>query len=341
MSSRKATTLADVAKLAGVSIATASKALNGRTEVKLSTRERVENSAKALSFEHNALARSLSRGRSGTVGLLTSDLEGRFSLPILMGAEDAFGADEISVLLSDARGDAIREARHVRTLLNKQIDALMVVGSRTDPRPSLGQDLPIPVIYVYTPSADPSDFSLTPDNVSAGSIAAQHIISTGKRHVLHITGPSHERAAADRATGIDATFTSHGLQIAERTSFGEWTERWGRSATLMAFSQLLSNKQPFDAIICDSDQIARGSLDALRSLGKQLPTDVALVGFDNWELITSDTSPPISSIDMNLEFLGRRAAQLLFAAIDGEKLSQGTEFTECRLVARGSTTPEG
>ena len=335
---RRTTTLADVARLAGVSIATASKALNDSQEVAAATRARVRQAAEQLSFEHNSVARSLSTGRTRTVGLLTSDLEGRFSLPILMGAEDAFGAEQTSVLLSDARGDAIREQRHIQTLIRKRVDALMVVGSRTDQRRSLGDGLPFPVIYVYTPSDAESDCSLTPDNVDGGRIVAKHLADTGRGRVLHVTGPHHENAAHDRAQGIDAFIAAHGngsLEIAHRTSYGEWTERWGRSATLMA----IESGVEFDAVICDSDQIARGALDALTASGKRVPQDVALIGYDNWELITADTNPPISSVDMNLEDLAQRAARLLAQAILGEPLPAGIERTACRLVMRGSTTP--
>src|SRR5919112_5470821 len=127
----KGPTLKDVARLAGVSVATASKALNGRSEVHPDTRQRVIDVAARISFTPNTLARSLLAGQTGTVGLLTNDLEGRFSLPILMGAEDAFGTGQVSVLLCDARGDAIREAHHLKALLGRRVDGLIVVGSST------------------------------------------------------------------------------------------------------------------------------------------------------------------------------------------------------------------
>src|SRR3954447_4306631 len=133
-------TLTDVARLAGVSIATASKAINGRDQVAPATRERVMAAAEELSFTPNELARSLINGRTGTVGLLTSDLEGRFVIPILMGAEDAFGAGKINVFLCDARGDTIREQYHLKALLTRRVDGLIVVGRQTDPWPSLGHD---------------------------------------------------------------------------------------------------------------------------------------------------------------------------------------------------------
>src|SRR3954452_11800191 len=105
--SQRAVTLSDVARLAGVSVATASKALNGRDQVAPATRQRVINAADRLAFSPNPLARGLLAGRTGTVGLLTSDLDGRFVIPILMGAEDAFGAGQVSVFLCCTRGSAI------------------------------------------------------------------------------------------------------------------------------------------------------------------------------------------------------------------------------------------
>src|SRR5919112_5123832 len=181
-------TLADVARLAGVSVATASKAINGRDHVRAETRSRVLEAAEQLSFTPNSLARSLLAGRTGTVGLLTSDLEGRFSIPILMGAEDAFGAGRVAVFLCDARGDTIREQHHVQALLSRRVDGLIVVGSRTDPRPSLGRKLPVPVVYTYAPSEDPEDLSIVPDNVDAGRIAVGHLLACGRTRVAHITG---------------------------------------------------------------------------------------------------------------------------------------------------------
>lgn len=327
--------LADVAKLAGVSIGTASKALNDRKEIALETRLRVRQAAKQLSFVHNRQARSLSTGRTGIVGLLTSDLEGRFSLPILMGAEDAFGVDQTSILLSDARGDAVRESRHLQTYKQQRIDALMVVGSLTNPRRSLGKTYEFPIIYVYTPSSDDDDCSLVVDNVDAGFKVADHLAMTGRKRLLHITGPKGDSAANDRASGIDSFLAAHSeaIALAHRTSYGEWSERWGRSATLLAIEQGVE----FDAVVCDSDQIARGCLSALKSHGVSVPDDASIVSFDNWELLVGDAEPPITSIDMNLELLGAKAAHLLTRAVNGEPLPPGLHRSPSKLVVRESS----
>lgn len=329
-------TLKDVAALSGVSIATASKALNNRSQVHPDTRARVLAAAQRIRFRPNPLAQGLLAGQTGTVGMLTDDLIGRFSIPILTGAEDAFGTGEMSVFLCDARGDAIRLRYHLEALLGRRVDGLIALGSSTDPRKSLGRDLPVPVIYVYGPSDDPRDLSLVPDNVGAGVIAAQHMVATGRRRIAHITGERGFVAARERAAGISETLLASGIDmIAGDAIYGNWSESWGRTATLA----LLDQHPELDGIICGNDQIARGALDILREKKLRVPLDVGVMGFDNWELMTTESRPQLTSVDMNLEELGRQAAQRLFAAIDGDQQS-GTESLPCRLVVRASTELE-
>ncbi|MBR7742027.1 LacI family DNA-binding transcriptional regulator [Phycicoccus sp. BSK3Z-2] len=329
----RAVTLSDVARLAGVSVATASKALNGRGDVAARTRVRVREAAEQLSFVPNPMAQGLLAGRTGTVGLLTSDLQGRFVLPILMGAEDAFGAGQVNVFLCDARGDAIREQYQLKALLSRRVDGLIVVGSRTDARPSLGQDLPVPVVYVYGPSVDPADTSLVSDNVAAGRMAAEHLLSCGRTRIAHVTGDPGYAAARDRARGVREALADAGVELVGDVLASEWSEAWGRSAS----SVVLDRTPDVDAIVCGSDQIARGALDTLRDAGRAVPEDVAVIGFDNWDAMVEQSRPRLSSLDPNLMGLGRAAAQQVFAALDGERLSPGVHTQEPRLVIRGST----
>lgn len=332
----KNVTLKDVALLAGVSVATASKALNGRSYVHPQTRERVEEAARKISFTPNSLAKGLLAGKSGTVGLLTNDLVGRFGLPVLMGAEDAFGTGKMSVLLCDARGDTIRESYHLQALLARRVDGLIVVGSSTDPRPSLGPDLPIPVVYAYSPSEDPTDLSLVPDNIGGGSLAVDHLLSVGRRNIAHITGERGYLAARDRAAGAVQRLAEAGMEpVGGQVLYGDWSEAWGRSAT----GALLDRHPETDAIFCGSDQIARGALDTVRSRGLAVPRDIAIIGFDDWQVLTLGSRPQLSSVDMDLEALGRTAAQRLFAAISGTE-GRGVQHSACRLVARGSTVED-
>ncbi|MEL5990569.1 LacI family DNA-binding transcriptional regulator [Microbacterium phosphatis] len=329
----RATTLRDVAAQARVSLATASKALNDRGDVAPATRDRVRAAADALGFTPNHVARGLLAGRSGTVGLLTSDLEGRFVIPILMGAEDAFGAGQVNVFLCDARGDAIREQHHLQALLSRRVDGIIVVGRQTDQRPSLGQDLPVPVVYAYAPSDDPHDLSLTPDNYSGGRLAIEHLLSIGRTRIAHVSGDPAYAAAQDRLAGARAALDHAGLALVGDPMFASWTEHWGRDAT----RALLERHPDIDAVFAGSDQIARGVLDAVHATGRRVPDDVAVIGYDNWEALATGSTPEITSIDAGLQNLGRQAAQRVFDAIDGVDTGEGTHHLPVRLVIRGST----
>jgi LacI family transcriptional regulator len=330
---RRPATIADVASLAEVSVGTASKALNGRGQLRAETRERVLAAADQLGFQPNALARGLLAGRSFTVGLITTDSFGRFSIPVMLGVEDALGAGQISVFLCDGRGDPIREQHYIRTLLARRVDGIIVTGRRADPRPPIGTGLPVPVVYAMTQSADPADCSLAPDDAGGGRLAIEHLLATGRSRIGHITGPDRFLAARLRAEGARAALGEAGLALAgARVLHGEWSEEWGRQAT-----HILLRAQPdIDAVFCGSDQIARGVADSLRESGRRVPADIALVGFDNWEVMAAAGRPPLTTVDMNLTRLGHIAAQRLLAAIDGHP-SHGLETLPCQLVVRQST----
>jgi len=330
-------TITDVAERAGVSIGTASKALNGRGTLRAETRARVLRVAENLGFEPNALARSLLAGRSFTVGLLTTDSFGRFSIPVMLGAEDALGEGRMSVLLCDGRGDPERERRYIRTLLSRRVDGIIVTARRVDPRPPVGTDLPVPVVYAMAQSDDRQDLSVLPDDEGGGHMAVSHLVKEGRVRIGHISGPDHFEAARRRALGASLALSGAGLDLAGgKVLFGEWSEAWGREAT----SRLLERQPRTDAIFCGSDQIARGVTDELRGRGCRVPEDVALVGFDNWDVMAEACRPPLTTIDPNLSEVGRVAARELLAAIEGTPIG-GVRTVACTLVVRESTAGPG
>lgn len=330
----RSVTLNDVAALAGVSVATASKALNGRGEVAPATRSRVLAAADKLAFQPNVLAKGLISGRTGTIGLLTDELAGRFAMPILLAAENALGNEQMSVLLCDARGDPIRRRHYIRTLLARQVDGFIVLGDSNDVRPSLTGDIPVPVVYVYCESDDPRDLSILADDPGGARLATEHLISLNRRHIAHITGPATYRAARDRVTAMRTVLAEAGLALVGEPMYGEWSQTWGRNVARM----LVTSYQDLDAIFCGNDQIASGAAQTLRDFGVRIPDDIAIVGYDNWELFAADCRPPLTTVDLNLQQLGAIAVEHLFAAIDGEQLS-GVIRQPCRLVIRESTGP--
>ncbi|ONK15820.1 LacI family DNA-binding transcriptional regulator [Streptomyces sp. MP131-18] len=330
---RPRVTIADVAALAGVSVGTASKALNNRGKLREETRSRVADAARQLGFRPNEMARSLLSGRSFTVGLVTTDHVGRFSLPVLLGAEDALGAGEISVFLCDTRGDAIRERHHLQALASRRVDGIIVAGRRTDPRPPLRQFLDVPVVYAMAPSQSAQDLSVAPDEEQGACEAVRHLIAAGRSRIAHITGPARHHSSQVRAAAFRRTLAEAGLApAAGKVLYGEWNEPWGRQAV----QHVLHADPRCDAVFCGSDQIARGAADSLREVGRTVPGDIALAGFDNWDVMATACRPPLTTVDMALGELGRAAAVRLLEAIDGRARS-GVEYLPCRLVIRDST----
>ncbi|MFP7696487.1 LacI family DNA-binding transcriptional regulator [Trueperella sp. LYQ143] len=326
-------TLASVADRAGVSLATASKALSGRPDVSDKTREKIIRIANEIGFRPNRLAQNLALGRSGAVGLITHDMEGRFSIPIMLGAEDRFGEGEVSILLCDARGDTIREQYHIRNLLSRQVDGLIIVGARPDPRPSIG-DVPVPVVYAYAPSMNDEDVSVIVDNEHAGRLVAQHLLECQRTRIAMISGDYTYGAAQDRARGVISVLDAAGLKpVGDQPLYGPWSESWGRQATRLFLDQ--HGESQIDAFVCGSDQIARGCLDILHDRGVRVPEDIAVIGHDNWHLIAEASRPPLTTIDQNLHDLGQTAAQLLIDAMSGREMS--SQVIQGKLVLRSST----
>jgi LacI family transcriptional regulator len=184
------------------------------------------------------------------------------------------------------------------------------------------------VVYAFISSADPRDCSVIPDEADGARRAMRHLLDIGRRRIAHVTGPEHHHSARVRAQAS----TEAGADLVVPPMYGSWSEAWGRQAAGI----LLSTGADIDAVFCGSDQIARGMAEALHEAGREIPRDVALVGFDNWDVMVDGCRPALTSVDMDLEGIGRSAAELLLAAINGEDVG-GQRVRACRLVPRAST----
>ncbi|MGQ7297266.1 LacI family DNA-binding transcriptional regulator [Quadrisphaera sp. KR29] len=326
---RSVARIVDVAALAGVSPGTASKALNGTGQLRAETVQRVRRAADQLGFTPDGVGRALSSGRSFTVGLVTTDSFGRFTIPVLQGAEDALGAGDMAVLLCDTRDDALREKHQLRMLASRRVDGIIVTGRRTDPRPPVEVPGPVPVVYAFQPSAREGDTSVVVDDAGGAAQAARHLLELGRRRVGHVTGWPEHHSARTRAAAVAGAL---GDALAGEPLFGAWSEQWGRQAV----DVLLRRHPDLDAVSCGSDQIARGACDRLRELGRSVPEDVAVTGVDDWEVMALACRPPLTTVDLRLAEVGRRAAQLLLDAVDGREVPPRTVLP-AQLVLRAST----
>ncbi|GAB3928539.1 LacI family transcriptional regulator [Microlunatus endophyticus] len=326
--------LSDVATLAGVSVSTASKVLNGRGRVSAETRRRIEEVAERLDFRPNALARFFATGKSQTIGVVTSDAPSVFALPVLLGAQSALGKSEMATLLYSVRYDLRGLGDVVRRLRARQVDGVIVVGdSLESPLHSISHDVPVPVVYALGVSEDPRDISVTPDGRMVGNLAVQHLLDIGRPRVVHVAGPATDLATQDRVRGMLATLQGAGLELVGDVQYGDWSRGWGARAA----SRLLDQGTVFDAMFCGNDQIATGALLALRAAGVRVPDDVAIVGVDNLASLVRQPDGLITTVDTNMAALGEVAAGCLLDA-GSSTIEPGVHYQRCSLVLGESTT---
>jgi LacI family transcriptional regulator len=326
-------TLDDVARAAGVTLGTASKALNGRGKLRPETRNRVRTEAKRLGFRFRDLGDAALATQGIMVGLLTTDSYGRFSIPLLMGIEEAFSARPISAFLCHS-SDPAREQQHIDLLLARQVDGIIVSARREDPRPPIDIGRAhIPVVYAFTQVTDPEALCVLPDEAHGARLAIEHLLQLGRRQFAHITGPGYFEAVRLREGAMRQTLAEQGITLPEdRVLSGPWQESWGYTAANFLFD----HDSSIDALFCGSDQLARGAVDALRERGIRVPEEVAVVGFDNWEPIASAARPALTTVDMNLTEVGRYAGESLLALLSGEMRS-GIVRLPCSLIVRDSS----
>lgn len=342
--------LKDVAEAANVALSTASRALRGQSRINVETRRRVWEAARRLGYDVGRCAapdgggqadadggnetgrRAVGPSRDTRVGVVCLDLAGTFSPTILLGAENAFQARSTAMLLINAGGNEALLHRCVEQLLAQDVAGLLVISRRTDPVEHL--DVPVPCVYAYGRSVDPDDCSIVQDNVAAGHMAVDHLLSCGYRRIAIIGGDKAYEASRERMEGALDALRAHGLEPVGTPRFGPWDTEWGRAATRL----LLNDDPTFDAVVCQSDVLARGCIDELERSGRRVPQNTAVIGHDDKVDFVIYAHPHLTSINDHNEEVGRRAAVCLMDAIDGRP-HHGVEYVAASLVQRESTLP--
>jgi LacI family transcriptional regulator len=325
-----------VARLAGVSLTTASKAINGRARVSEATRRRVLRAAREVSYAPNLVAKSLASGRSSIIGVLLRDpMVHRFAMPLVIGAQSVLEQREFSAILADAGGVEGRLEELAVMLRQRYVGGLLIVGDNQGKTPSIAALAKIPCVYVYGPTSNSRDVVHLVDDFTGAVTLVNHLVGIGRTRIAHVTGPEYSPAVQQRVLGVTHALDEHGLRLAGTVRYGLWSQRWARQAT----REVLAKLPQVDAIACGSDQIAAAALEVVIASGRKVPDDVAITGYDNWPVFAQETDPSLTTLDMDLEHLGAAAVSDLFAMIGGYRVGGGTRLHEGTLVVRGSTDP--
>ena len=235
-----APTIRDVARLAGVSIGTASKALNASGRLRQETRDKVTLVAGQIGYRPNDLAQSLHRSKSKTIGIISNDSFGRFTFPIFEALEERLAKEGVAVFMCNATDDPERERQHLDQLLGKRVDGIVVTARRSDNRAPIGPFAHgLPVVYVFTHADEDDALSLLPDDEGGAFLATQHLAELGRKRIAHVTGPERFEAVRLRRKGYEKGLRQAGLELkAERFLSGPWSEAWGREAVSLLFDNM-------------------------------------------------------------------------------------------------------
>ena len=330
-------TIREIADLAGVSIATVSRVVNGRNDVSEETRELVQAIVRERGYAANRSARGLSAGRTGLVGVLVPLVYPVYFSAILSGVAEALYEQEMRLVLSPTQHEHDREVSLLDRLMHGMTDGALIVLPE-ESSDELARLLDAGYRFVVVDPLEPLDDripSVSAAHMSGADQAMQHLLGLGHRRIGMITGPQGWVATEDRRRGYYAALAAAGIQPDPELEVESDFEIAGGGK---AAGALLDLPEPPTAIFAFNDNLAIGVIRAARARGLRVPEDVSVVGFDDVELATIVT-PALTTVRQPLAEMGRTAVSLLMRLLERKRFETLHVDLATRLVVRESTAP--
>ncbi|HEX6683143.1 MAG TPA: LacI family DNA-binding transcriptional regulator [Candidatus Limnocylindrales bacterium] len=324
-------TLDEVAALAGVGRGTVSRVVNGSPQVSPEARAAVQQAIKELGYVPNRAARALVTQRTDSIALVVSESQQRvFDEPyfagVVRGISSALTDTPLQLWLAMAQTQA-EQQRVEHHLTSQHVDGVLLLSlHESDELPQLLKERGLPAVLGGRPVGAGQDISYVDiDNVGGARAAVSYLLSLGRRRVATIAGLQDMGVGQDRLVGYRQAVGSDGLVVN-----GDWSEKSG----MAGIRKLLDRDPHIDAVFVASDLMAAGALRALRDLGKRVPEDIAVVGFED-SPIAAQTEPGLTTVYQPVEEMGRQMVALLISRIKGEQ-DPAHVLLDTRLVQRAS-----
>jgi DNA-binding LacI/PurR family transcriptional regulator len=329
----RAVVMADVAKLAGVSLQTVSRVINDSPHVRAATRQRVEDAMRKLEYRPNPVARALVTGRSRTLGVVSFDTTLFGPASTLFGIERAaHDADYFVSIVSLRSLDRSSVMSAVERLRAQGVDGILVIAPQESASQAilhLPQDVPVVAAEAGPGESVPL---VAVDQVEGARLATQHLLDLGHRTVWHISGPSDWLEAQDRVDGWRSTLEAAGASPPPLL-VGDWSARSGHELGTRLGPEVT-------AVFVANDQMALGVVRSLHEAGRRIPGDISIVGFDDIPEAEFFT-PPLTTVRQNFNEMGRRSLLLLLEQIESRSRAPIRETVPPELIVRASTTSVG
>ncbi len=315
----------DVAKLANVSVATVSRVINNKGYVNKETRILVEEAIIKLNYIPNEFARTLYKKVSKTIGVIFPHLSNSFYYNVLEGIEEEAFNKGYKVMICNSREDASREEEYLKQFVKYNIDGLLI-GSNSNIQ-SKYKELNIPLVSIDRKiDGIPS---VTSDNVGGGYRAAKKLVESGCQNIVHFRGPSILLTVKDRSLGFDLYLKENNLTCTR-------VDLAFIDPEVQLITNYLNDHPKTDGIFCDSDIIASLVLSELYHLGKRVPKDVQVIGYDN-TLLSHLVTPKLTTISQRMFEIGKEAMLSLKCLMEKEELIDVHKLIPVDLIEREST----
>ncbi|MDR1070857.1 MAG: LacI family transcriptional regulator [Gracilibacteraceae bacterium] len=309
------TTIKDVARLAGVSTTTVSRALNGNfTMMTAATRERVEEAIRQLRFVPNAMARGLHQRLTQTVGLLIQDITNPYYPLIVQGVENAARRSGYSLLFANVQRSQQRRSHYLEVMKEKRVDGLIIIGGGivrdADEEMTVLADVPVVVVG----NGGSGFASVQIDNQAAARMAVEHLIMNGHKNIALLTGTKNSITSWQRELGYEEAMLAAGLKAPKKWRLsGGFTYEGAQPA----MERLLKAAPEITAVFALNDLMAIGALNALRKSGRRVPEDISVLGFDDIPA-AEYVSPSLTTVSIPFRPMGCQAMDMLTELITGQ-----------------------
>ncbi|MDQ0150188.1 LacI family DNA-binding transcriptional regulator [Eubacterium multiforme] len=329
-----ATSIKDVAREAGVSIATVSRVLNDIDVVNEDTKKKVVDAIKKLGYRPNIVARSLKTQRTKTIGILIPDISSQFYPEIVRGAEDVSNIYDYNIILGNSDFDVEKEKEYLRVLKEKMVDGVIYMSSSLqDEILDLINELDLKTVLVETKDKEGKLPSVTIDNIEAAYEGTKYLLDKGLKNLAFVGVKKDEiNAWSDRYVGFEKALDEAGLSVDNELIYlSDLKVKSGYKAA----ENFIKSSNKVEGIICATDELAMGVINGLRDNGVRVPEDVSVVGFNN-NFLGEVFYPKLTTVSQPSYDMGSVAMRILIKLLNKQELEQAHYVLPHGIVERNS-----
>ena len=325
-------TIKDVARKANLSVATVSRVIRGKEHISDKAKKKVLAAIEELNYQPNIIARNLREQKTKTILIIVPDIKNTFFPDVFRGIESVAMRRGYQVILQDMQNDVRIEEKYFNALSQRQVDGIISLSAKSEKHiiEYVAREYKLVIAGQYLKNANIPTIAI--NNVEAAQKAVEHLIKLGHKRIAHIAGPLSQIIFQDRLKGYCSALENHNIPIDPQLVFkGDFSYSSGE----ILASKIIELNNSVTAIFSANDEMAVGTIKALKAAGKRVPEDYAVVGFDNIQM-SSIVEPALTTIENPKQEMGIKAMEMLIKLLDGEPIADTKITLGYDLIVRES-----